>query len=286
MITVIGQLGLPETDSILKMWETAVDPATRLLQDHRHINFEIAMVLEGSGTYIASNSHFSIAPGDVFVFCGNEPHWISEIDGNGLHILNLHFSPGFFREACTISSRYPNLFFTHSRSFSPKIEAPQATPLRKLLLQIREELQSQEPEYAISIGAHMDLLFICLMRIFGYYSPGEGIHTAAGKLLQGLRYIDNHFTQNITLEEISAQSGLSPNYYTALFHQCFHWKLWDYVLSKRIDLAKQLLTGPENMTVLDIALACGFNNTANFNRVFLRFTGLTPQQYRHHPEYT
>jgi AraC-like DNA-binding protein len=34
------------------------------------------------------------------------------------------------------------------------------------------------------------------------------------------------------------------------------------------------------MTVLEIACRCGFHNTANFNRAFLRFTGLTPSEYR------
>ena len=284
MITVIGQLGLPGADSLLKMWETSVDPATRLLQDHRHMTFEIAMVLEGEGTYIVRKTAFPIAPGDVFVFSANEPHWISEIGGKGLRIINLHFSPGFFREACAVSNRYPNLVLAHSPSFCPRIEAARAAPLRNCLLQIRGELTAQKPEYELYVGTHTDLIFACLMRNYGYYSPGEGTHTAAEKLLRGLQYIDTHFTQNMTLEEISAQSGLSPNYYTALFHQCFHLKLWDYVLSKRVDRAKQLLAGSEAMTVLDIALACGFNNTANFNRVFLRFTGLTPRQYRHHPE--
>jgi len=281
MITPIGQLALPGADCYLKMWQTSVAPATRLLQDHRHMNFEIARVVEGEGTYIAENTHFPVKPGDVFVFAGNKPHWISRIGAQGLRIVNLHFSPSFFREACTVSARYPNLVFAHSRSFCPRIPKDQAASLHSILDRIQAELIGQETEYELCIRAQMDLLFACLMRSYGYYSPGEGTHTAAEKLLQGLAYIDAHFVQNLTLEEIAAKSGLSPNYYTALFHECFHMKLWDYVLAKRVDLAKQLLTGPKAMNVLDIALACGFNNTANLNRVFLRFTGLTPRQYRH-----
>ena len=82
------------------------------------------------------------------------------------------------------------------------------------------------------------------------------------------------------MDQIAGESGLSPYYFTRIFRECFHLKLWDYVLSKRIDAAKRLLHGDGELTVLEIAMRCGFHNTANFNHAFLRFTGLTPSEYR------
>ena len=280
MVTSLGQIAHPEEHRFLKMWRTNVDPAMRLLQDHRHVNFEIAMVTAGEGVYHTVSGLHPIEKGDVFVFPSNEPHWILEIRSGGLEIINLHFSQNFFREACTISLLYPNLFFGHSASFNGRIPAAKAGQLRELMEAVRQELEGEAPEHAAFIHSYLNMFFALLVREYGYYCPEDGIHAAAARIQPSLRFIDAHFAEDITLEQISGESGLSPYYFTRVFRECFHLKLWDYVLSKRIDAAKRMLHGDGAMTVLEIACRCGFHNTANFNRAFLRFTGLTPSEYR------
>ena len=54
---------------------------------------------------------------------------------------------------------------------------------------------------------------------------------------------------------------------------------WDYINIRRIERARELLAGT-NDTVLAVATACGYNNTANFNRIFRKITGITPHEYR------
>ena len=51
-------------------------------------------------------------------------------------------------------------------------------------------------------------------------------------------------------------------------------------LSRRIDNAIFLLKENTEQNILDIALACGYNNTANFNKAFKKVTGTTPSKYR------
>jgi len=280
MITSIGQLRDPDSDYFLKVWKTKVDPARRLLMDHRHLNFEIAYVQQGLGSYITVAGELPIEPGDIFVFPSNEPHWISRIQHGGLEIVNLHFSQSFFQKACSISQSYPNLFWGHSGSFSPRIPAECSMPIRQLLNTIYEELQEKKIEHEIYIHSAVNMIFATLMRSFQYYLPTEGMHRTMERILPGIRFIDNEYCSNISLEQIAQKSGLSPNYYTKLFKDCFQMRLWDYVLSKRINKAKQMLRSETENTILQIALACGFNNTANFNKAFLRFTGLTPKEYR------
>jgi len=221
-----------------------------------------------------------IEPGDVFVFAGNEPHWILEIGSEGLEIINLHFDHPSFLAGCSISKRYPNLYFSHSPSFCNRIPAANSQQLRCLTDAICKELEGQKAEYESFVYVHLDMIFCALVRSHGYYCPDDGIHTAMQRIQNSLVYIDLHFAEDISLEQIAAQSNLSPQYFSRLFSACFHIKLWDHVLSKRIDAAKRLLLVGTEMTVLEIALQCGFHNTANFNRVFLRFTGITPSEYR------
>ena len=276
MVISVGQVG--NDREFLKMWRTLVDPANRMLQDHRHGNFEIAMVLSGEGVYQTVSGTHPIRSGDVFVFPSNEPHWILEIREGGLEIINLHFNDAFFRNHCGIAQLYPNLFFAHSRGFISRVE--RAEPICNLLDRIREELEDPNSESTICIQSCLDMLFVCLIRRYGYYFPDDGTHRALERIGESLRFIDAHYTEDITLEQIAAASGLSATYFSGLFRECFHTRLWDHVLSKRIDLAKRLLSTERDITVLSIALTCGFHNTANFNKIFLRFTGVTPSQFR------
>ncbi len=280
MITQIGDLSSCYDDIFLKMWRSKNDAAMRFFQDHRHENFEISMVVRGEGTYDTVNGVLDMAPGDVFVFPSNEPHYILEIKDCGLEIINLHFNNLFFQTACSISEPYPNLYFTHSASFPSRIPAANAEKLRALLNVIQNELSQRGGEYTVVIHSMVNLIFAELVRSHSYYCTQDGTHTAIGKIAGGLRYIDSHFTENITLKDIASESGLSANYFTSVFKNCFHIRLWDYVVLKRIHKAKKLLSQDNDLNILDIALSCGFNNTANFNRAFLKLTGCTPKEYQ------
>ena len=280
MIKAVGQINQPEGKGFLKMWRTIVDPANRMLQDHRHGNFEIALVIRGGGLYHTISGVHPIEAGDVFVFPSNEPHWILEIHKGGLEIFNLHFDERIFHDGCGISKLYPNLFFSHSPAFSAKIPASKGERLRDLLNGVRWELENCRPESEECIFCYLNMMYICLFRDHGYYAPQEGTHTDMERIRESLKFIDDHYAEDISLEQIAAASRLSPNYFTSLFRECFRVRLWDHVLSKRIDEAKRLLRTRGDMTVLEIALCCGFHNTANFNKIFRRFTGLTPTQFR------
>lgn len=284
MIREIGHIAHAEDDRFLKLWLVEVEQANRILREHRHINFEIAIVLEGRGVYHTSTGVHPMEAGDIFVFSGNEPHCITKIYPEGLKLMNLHFNWQFFSRCCMACDRYPNLFFAHSKTFCNRLEASRAQPLTQLLQHLSQELQQAREQYESAVGAYVNLILVTLSRQYGYYDLQEQTHGAMDKLLQGVRFIDEHFMEDISLQQIAEKSGITPNYYTKLFHECFHVKLWDYITAKRIDRAKRMLSSSEEWTVLEIATRCGFHNTANFNRAFLKFTGITPSAYRHQRE--
>ena len=64
------------------------------------------------------------------------------------------------------------------------------------------------------------------------------------------------------------------------FRQCTGETPYDYLCQLRTERAKRLLTGGENMTMQEIAAACGFADTQRLRLVFRRLTGATPTAYR------
>ena len=94
-----------------------------------------------------------------------------------------------------------------------------------------------------------------------------------------LNYIQEHFTEEITLADVAAEAGRNPQYISAVFSRECGFSVFDYVAMLRIDLAQKLLretTAP----VSEIAAAVGYGDAKYFSRRFSRATGSSPSEYR------
>ena len=279
MIKEIGSTSLGSKYISVKMWETRVDPAIRDLKEHRHLNFEIGLVLKGDGIYHTPTGSKNIEKGNIFVFTSNEPHYITKIGPNGLEILYLHFSNSVTERNPLLNEKYPFIFYNHSVDFDNKIESDPA--ISSKLQSIREEFVHGEEGYQCAISSLISDIFILLIRNHNYYLRDINASQPIERLGKAIEYINHHYCENLTLRQIAEQCNITPNYFSALFKDCLNTKLWDYITAKRIEKAKRMLDKTErSMNILDIAIQCGYSNTANFNRAFKQHTGITPSQYR------
>jgi len=103
--------------------------------------------------------------------------------------------------------------------------------------------------------------------------------TFSKPIMTCLNYIDAHFAFRITLEDLSAQTGLHPNYLAAMFKKEVGEPFGAYLIRRRIDTARALLTRTE-YTYSQIAYSLAFCSQSHFIRVFREKTGLTPRRYR------
>ncbi len=284
MINDLGELHGTDGATLLKAWEVAVSEGKRPLQRHSHIRFEISCILEGSGVYTARDDKvYPISKGDFFVFSSNEQHCITEVGKDGLRLINLHFEPRYFwgRSADSFSEQNINFCFQHGDRFENRIPAKSSAFISELFSQIIEELSKKPPEYALRIKSLLNFLIISLIRDFDYSSDTPPVSRDKFRSVRrAIKYIDQNLSEQQSLAEVAAVAGMSPNYFSSLFHAVSGITLWEYVNSRRIDMAIRCLNDDEQMNILDIALKCGFNNTANFNKTFKKVTGMTPKEYR------
>lgn len=93
------------------------------------------------------------------------------------------------------------------------------------------------------------------------------------------RYVHNHLSEPIRLQEVADYVGLSPNYFSSLFKKEMNLAFADYINHTRIKESQYLLH-TTNHSILDIAISVGFNNQNYFTTIFKKTTGITPKQYR------
>ena len=93
------------------------------------------------------------------------------------------------------------------------------------------------------------------------------------------QYIDAHYAEKITLEDLARKVYLSVPYLSLIFKREIGASFNQYLTQVRINKSKSLLRC-ENLRITDISAAVGFEDQSYFTKVFKRFTGVTPHQYR------
>lgn len=93
-------------------------------------------------------------------------------------------------------------------------------------------------------------------------------------------YILEHLTEKIYIGDLCRRFHLSQNGLYRLFAEEFHTTVNEFITRKRLDQAKELLQGRQDLNVTQIASLCGFSDHNYFIRAFKKSQGTTPLQYR------
>ena len=92
-------------------------------------------------------------------------------------------------------------------------------------------------------------------------------------------YIQEHYKEAITLEEVADSVFLSPSYLSSLFTKQTDTHLTDYIQSLRVNEAKKLLEKTQ-LSITKIAYEVGFSSLSHFYRVYKKYEKICPKEYR------
>jgi AraC-like DNA-binding protein len=99
------------------------------------------------------------------------------------------------------------------------------------------------------------------------------------RLKRVYEFVDANIEERISLTTLAQVAGVSRMYFAAQFREATGLRPHDYVIRRRISLAKELLAGSDR-SIVDTALSVGFQTQAHFTTVFKRVEGSTPHRWR------
>lgn len=94
-----------------------------------------------------------------------------------------------------------------------------------------------------------------------------------------IRFIEEHYQDNISAADLASRFGLSANYISNLLKNTLGIRYNDYVTKLRLNHAKELLIST-HMPIKEITSACGYYSQSHFTKLFLEHEGCTPLEYR------
>lgn len=96
---------------------------------------------------------------------------------------------------------------------------------------------------------------------------------------KAILFIAENFNQSLSLEAVAEHVHLHPSYFSTLFKQSTGSSFKEYLNMVRIEESKRLLSNTD-FSIIDVAIATGFEDQSYFSKVFKKYTGQTPKQYR------
>ena len=263
--------------SSMRFWYN-VQPAD--FASHWHTALEIIMPLEGSYVANIMSETYVLEPGDIFIIPAGTIHSL-EAPPKGARLIYIF--------ELNLLSQLPGYHYIQSLLSVPMRityddDPEYYTEEAKLILKLAEHYWGQ------SVTKEMNL-YACLLSFFARLgeknmgslpaSTDTTIKNSSviSQLSMVMDYIDEHYSENISLEQAAQIAGFSKFYFTRLFKEYTSHTFYEYLTEKRIRAAEQMLLVPK-FPVTDVSIQAGFSSLSSFNRTFKRNKGCSPTEYR------
>jgi len=250
---------------------------------HRHPETEIAVILSSSGSLHVGGDVTVFHPGDCFVFGKNLPHQFHNERSSDSKPERAHSIVIQFDEVC----------------LQPLIESlPEVASIQKILersgkgIKVGDEASQKIREIIgvmLSCGAleRITLLFQIFtlleqsreQEILLLKTPSRLNERNTDRIATITRYLYDNVDQHIRLEQLAALSGMNRSAFSRFFKSVTGKNVFRYLQEIRFHKACGLLRFSDS-SITEIAFSCGFENLSTFNRVFKKFSGVTPRDYR------
>lgn len=234
--------------------------------------------------------------GDIFVIPPYIPHRLIYKDACDFEIIELEFEPAFLLDQALSAdiSDFQSLFnFAYIEPFlvsegevKPRLNLSGKNQIlvEQLLGELMEEYAQKETNHILVIKALLLHLLAVLGRCFSQTDPAKSEEKLLFKrhqdaLDKAIAYIDQHYADNITMNQVAKEALLSPSYFSYLFKSLTGKTFVEYLTTIRIQKSFDLLKNPK-LLIMEVCLEVGFKNINHFNRTFKSITGMTPSQYR------
>lgn len=247
---------------------------------HLHDELELLVPTHGKFGVRINNRTYILNVGDAILIKSRVPHETFVAEPNG-HTDMLQFTPDALLNNDTfVSGRYLSRFINSAEPYIFKKNDSITKEAITYVKAIANELENKNFAYDMYIKANLYMLLACFYR-HGILNNTDTLfeHREINKIMPILTHIDEHFQEQITLEDAANMLKFNPDYFCRLFKKATGMTFTDYLNFVRVCQAENDLIF-SNKSIGDISLDCGFSSTSYFNRVFKKFKLISPSAYR------
>jgi AraC-like DNA-binding protein len=236
--------------------------------NHFHEYYVIGFVEHGQRRLSCKNREYTIQKGNIILFNPGDNHACVQSDDGTLDYRGLNISKEVMLDLTEeITGRRELPGFSETVICDDEVTC-YLRPLHELMMKGSDEFGKEE---------NLLLLISLLMKRYG--QPfADCIPECRDEVEQACRYMQQHYWERISLDQLCRQTNLSKSTLLRAFTKSKGVTPYSYLENIRIGEAKKLLE--QGMPPVEAALQTGFSDQSHFTGLFGRFIGLTPGVYR------
>lgn len=251
---------------------------------HCHPEFELNYIERGAGVRrtVGDNTE-TIGDLDMVLIAGSELEHVWEqgsCTGTDIREITIQFSADILPEALLRRNQFDSI-----RSMLERAQCGLAFPV-PTIMRVYSKLDSLI-SHQKGFGAVLEFFGILYelslsedaRQLSSSAFARAATHSESRRVAKVQEYITRHFHDDIRAEQLADLIGMSPVSFSRFFRQRTGRTLTNYVIDLRIGTAARMLVDSEQ-TVAEICYDCGFNTLSNFNRLFRKYKGCSPTEFR------
>ncbi len=238
---------------------------------HSHDKHELYFMESGSTKYFIGNEIYILSSGDFIFVPAGEYHQTDINEELRRERLILAFDNAF------VGSRYLKYIQELVADKYGHIPEESIDEFKVILRKIEAEDIHKAEDYTEMQKLYLRQLLILISRCrVEHHSTGLSEND---KLIQqATKYISMHYGEDLSLNILANRYSVSPGHFSKLFKKTTGVGLNEYINIARITVAQELLETSE-LSIVQIAYRCGFNDSNYFTQVYKKVKGITPKKY-------
>lgn len=252
------------------------DPYFRTMEFHAHDFLELYYFLDGSVTYYIEDQVYDLCPGDLLIIPAGKMHRpVIANEYAAYERMVLWITPQYLQSIDSpAGDLQKNLQKVGEHGYCVPFRGDETVFVTALLKKLLY-MQKNDTDPKFCAGA----VELYLWTIFRSYGVIDTTHRNETQVIpQVIRYITEHFSEPLTLEDIAAEFFVSKSYLNRHFKAYTNSTVYAYIMALRLTHARRMLR--EGIPAVEAGRECGFSDYSTFYKAFKTQTGLSPQQFK------
>lgn len=250
---------------------------------HWHDEMEIIYIKKGQGGITVDFKQYTVTAGTIVLIIPGQLHSIEQSGDFKMEYENIIFHPNILisKKADTCNTDFLLPLLTGNVAV-PLLYTPQSPYYHEIAacIDANDEISRTNPTgYQLFIKSQLFMLFYILFHKCSRREPQKKNHKSLEKMKLILKYIENHYMEKVTIEDIAEETSLSQSHFMKYFKATMGTSFTSYLNDYRLTMAARLLVSSDS-SILSIASEVGFENLSYFNRIFKKRFSQTPSAYR------
>lgn len=239
-------------------------PSDSIFQLHSHNSYEIYLFLQGEAEYNVEEKVYSLSPGDIIIIKKHEMHRVHLTGSKEYHRFVLMVSPEFFVE--NHCEELEKIFLENISKTGNKISSDiaKSTGLYDSIMRFKKYSDKFGTPYTVVTKS----VLIEMLYLLNEFSNLENTDIINKNIANVIHYLNNNFTDYITLDTLCDKFFVSKYYLCHVFKETTGLTIQQYVREKRLVRATELRKN--GMSLTEAALQSGFENYSSFFRAFTK----------------